>query len=429
LGTRLMVEPEAVILKSDDKTLRIERATGLILLNGEPQHADPPAPPPMVVDSQLLVPLRAVAEAFGARLDYENSGSVPVSRFSYRDGVQLQRGEQRLWVPIYEQSPAVMTAVLTDLDRVIPGTYGDDWYFLRRESFDGYTIVSIQLIAQGKSQRFLLRRAGTSWLNLSGEDGQLSVEEVERYNVSYNALIRYRSRSVAGQYIKRVMAGGNAASWRRALLFLTSDSKPALPAGLETIDQTCFKPFSPVIRKGEAGGNRASARKLRREQSAFYAWFVRNYSGKAPDQALATALYQQGMVSWALGDVQAARQAFRQLLQKYGKAIREYGPNGPVTYRQSLTQHRWVTVARRTPVYQYGARDTPPGPPVLLKQVRVEPGSTLLVAYSISELDGGMEEKARPFFQKHLKLWEGSLVVPKRNCVSLAEFSLRSRGR
>ena len=49
-------------------------------------------------------------------------------------------------------------------------------------------------------------------------------------------------------------------------------------------------------------------------------------------------------------------------------------------------------------------------------------------SYPNSQLDDNLGKQDRPFFRKHLKLWEGSFVVPKRNCISLAEYCLRKHG-
>jgi Copper amine oxidase N-terminal domain len=72
LGVRLMVAPEALTLVGKKTIVHIDRASGRIVANGQSLQADPPNPAPKLVDGQLLVPLRALAQAFGATVIYED---------------------------------------------------------------------------------------------------------------------------------------------------------------------------------------------------------------------------------------------------------------------------------------------------------------------------------------------------------------------
>jgi hypothetical protein len=123
LGVRLTLRADSVLLTSGEKMVVIEKDKPRILINRE---ARPLSSSLLVKDGQQLVPLREVAEAFGARAIYRSGGTANSAARANRDGVVLQQVKRQLWVPIYESSPARMTRGLRDLDAVVPGTYGED---------------------------------------------------------------------------------------------------------------------------------------------------------------------------------------------------------------------------------------------------------------------------------------------------------------
>lgn len=269
-------------------------------------------------------------------------------------------------------------------------------------------------MGQQGNQRFLLRGRGDKWQLLARGKGEANV---------------------ARQYVYQMMAQDDPVKWRQAIQFLTSDAPRAarvnaeirqntLHSALATIREIYPHRLGPVIRADSEKS--AQVEKSHRRQLAFYTWFAQKYAKQGEGQALAEALFHRVRLHWALGDLEAARQVFRLLLRDYGGVVMSHGPDGPETFRQVLSTQYWVTIAGKTPVRSYDYDQARRDAPFLGRQIRVEPKHTLIVAYPGSQLDGSSgNPQTAEFFNRRLKLWEGSFVVMKDHCISLSEFTRR----